>query len=283
MPIVFVHGVNNEDGEEYGKSEAARNGFLQGSHCPALGLSADDVYLTSPYWGTCGAQFAWGMAVLPDQGGDFEVWWGYGSGSLWKSGNGAPSPASALADGGTICRERQEDFAGVVDILYASALAGAKTESQSRDIARSYLIASAYAEEPHPEWLANALETNFVDQLGYHADASKEESFGKGDTRFTKRGPFPASECSTGHCKFSTTRLARRQLNTTVTRFAGDAFTYLARRGTRRPGEIVKIVLDALRDAASKKSPKDNRLIVIGHSFGGEMIDILTHFDTALK
>lgn len=286
MPIVFVHGVNNRDSEEYRESEAARNGFLLEVIAPALGLSPNAVYLTSPYWGAHGAQFAWGMAVLPDQGGDFERFGGDAEAEAFGRVE-TVLPASALADGETIIESAKKDFAGVVDILYASAMAGAKTEAQSRDIARSYLIAAAYAEKnPHPEWLANALETNFVDQLDYHADSSKEESFGNGGILdLLKEGLSRLANALPDTASSIATRLARRQLNTTVTRFAGDAFTYLARRGTKEtPGEIVKIVLDALRDAASKKSVDDNKLIVIGHSFGGEIVyDIVTHFDTVLE
>jgi hypothetical protein len=37
MPIVFVHGVNNRDGEAYRENEAGRNGFLREVVAPALG------------------------------------------------------------------------------------------------------------------------------------------------------------------------------------------------------------------------------------------------------
>ena len=286
MPIVFIHGVNNRDGVEYRKSEAALNGFLREVVAPALGLSADEVYLSSPYWGACGAQFAWGMAVLPDSGGNFEKFGGTDEAEALGRVE-MMLPSSALADGVTIVESAKKDFAGVVDVLYASALAGATTELQSRDIARSYLIASAYSEKnPSPGWLANALETNFVDQLDFYADASKDESFGKGGildslneglSRLVNALPDAATSVAS--------RLVRRQLNMTVTRFAGDAFSYLTHRGTKdAPGDIVKIVLDALQDADRKKNPKDHKLIVIGHSFGGEIVyDILTHFDKSLE
>jgi len=286
MPIVFVHGVNNRDGNVYRETQVSRDGFLREIIAPALGLSPDGVHLSSPYWGAKGAQFAWEMAVLPDAMARFE---NFGSGEDLEAFGRVETvlATSALAGGSPIIESAQRDFAGVVDVLYASAMAGAKTESQARDIARSYLTASAYAEKnPAPAWLTNTVETNFVDQLNDYADASKTESFGPGGildslkegfSRLVNALPDVASGVAT--------RLARKQLNATVTRFAGDAFTYLARRGTKEaPGEIIKIVINALRDAVEKRTAQDDKLIIIAHSFGGEIVyDILTYFDTGLE
>ena len=38
MPIVFVHGVNNRDGEAYRENEKSRDAFLKEIVAPALGL-----------------------------------------------------------------------------------------------------------------------------------------------------------------------------------------------------------------------------------------------------
>jgi pimeloyl-ACP methyl ester carboxylesterase len=78
-------------------------------------------------------------------------------------------------------------------------------------------------------------------------------------------------------------RLLRKKLNASVTRFTGDAFAYLDRRGTKEaPGKIVLEVLNALRDAKNKGG--DDKLVVIAHSFGGEIVyDILTYFDPTLS
>src|SRR5438477_6931747 len=72
MPIVFVHGVNNRDGDEYRDNEAGRNGFLSEIVAPALGLPAKDVHIKSPYWGKDAVKFAWDMAVLPDAEESYE-------------------------------------------------------------------------------------------------------------------------------------------------------------------------------------------------------------------
>jgi pimeloyl-ACP methyl ester carboxylesterase len=70
-----------------------------------------------------------------------------------------------------------------------------------------------------------------------------------------------------------------------VTRFAGDAFVYLNKRGTPgSPGPIVEIVLTAIRGAMAAKTEQDAKLVIIAHSFGGEIVyDILTRFAPDLE
>jgi hypothetical protein len=79
--------------------------------------------------------------------------------------------------------------------------------------------------------------------------------------------------------------LQREKLNAMISRFAGDAFVYLEKRGTpQQPGKIVKIVLDALNAANAAKTAEDNKLVVIANSFGGEiMYDILTDFSPQIE
>ena len=40
MPIVFVHGVNNRDGEAYRENEQARDAFLKEIVAPTLGVAS---------------------------------------------------------------------------------------------------------------------------------------------------------------------------------------------------------------------------------------------------
>ncbi|KJS01991.1 MAG: hypothetical protein VR65_07030 [Desulfobulbaceae bacterium BRH_c16a] len=286
MPIVFVHGVNNRDGQIYNENESSRNGFLREIVGPALGFSPDKIQLFSPYWGGQGADFFWKMAVLPDPDAKVET---FGVGSTDEA---YARVVTVIADSnfdGTISvvENAKKDFAGVVDALYAAAMAGATNENEARDLARSYLLASEYTgKNPSPGWLGTAKDSNFVDQLEYGAKVSSEESFGAGGILDSLKEGFSrlinalpdAGSALAG-------RLGRRQLNEVVTRFAGDAFTYLARRGTKsNPGEIVKIVRDSLRLAVAHKNADDDKLVVIAHSFGGEIVyDILTHFDAELE
>lgn len=286
MPIIFVHGVNNRDGAAYRENVKSRNSFLREIIGPALGLNPDKLHLESPYWGGQGAQFAWGMAVLPNSGEEFETFGG--SDEAEAFGRVVSIVANSALDGKlTIIDNAKKDLSGVIDALYASAMAGASTEEEARDLARSYLLAAEYAEKyPEPEWVASAKESNFIDQLNYKAQVSAIEQFGAGGILDSlKEGLSRLASALPDANSSLLVHLSRKQLNSEVTRFTGDVFTYLKRRGTKdNPGEIVKVVRDSLRHAAANITTEDNKLIVIAHSFGGEIVyDILTHFDTNLK
>jgi hypothetical protein len=284
MPIVFVHGVNNRQGDDYRDNEAGRNGFLREIVAPALGLDPDKLSLVSPYWGGDAASFAWEMAVLPNPDEDYEAFGG--ADDALAHGRTVDLIAESPIEGDLVESARR-DFGATVDLVYAAALAGATTEEQARDLATSYLRASAYAEEnPSPDWLDNVTEENFADVLNLKAEASADESFGGGGVLdFLKEGASRLVSALPDAGSALAGRLARKKLNTTLTRFAGDAFVYLKERGSKdEPGPIVKSVLDALRAADAARTAADDKLVVIAHSFGGEIVyDVLTTFAPDLQ
>lgn len=283
MPIVFVHGVNNRDGEAYRENEQSRNGFLKEIVAPALGMKPDKLQVWSPYWGEHGVQFAWGMAVLPNPSAEFEA---FGKDAEAEArGRVAGLLAESHAQGNIVDMARK-DLRAAIDLLYASAMAGAESEEEARDLAKSYELAIAYVEaNPLPVWLADAKPSNFADLLNHAARASEVESFGAGGildslkegvSRLFNAAPDATTEVAG--------RLLRKKLNAAITRFAGDAFVYLSNRGTiDNPGPIVSSVLADLRKASAISMAEGEPLVVIAHSFGGEIVyDILTYFDPGI-
>lgn len=282
MPIVFVHGVNNRNNDEYRDNEAGRNGFLREIVAPALGLDPGKLYLSSPYWGGNAAQFAWNMAVLPDASENYERLGGEEAVAVSRT-----MGLIGSSDANTTVESARKDFAGTVDLLYGATLAGVKTEKESRDVAASYVKAAKYAaDNPAPSWLNTATDDNFADLLNYYAHADGNEQFGGGGVLDQlKEGLSRLAGALPSAGTAAALRLARKKLNATVTKFTGDAFVYLSKRGTQEaPGPIVKIVLSELRKAAAARNDSDKNLVVIAHSFGGEIVyDILTHFATDLQ
>lgn len=288
MPIVFVHGVNNRDSASYRENETGRNGFLREIVGPALGQSPD-APIFSPYWGKHGASFAWNMSVLPNPDDTFETFGGAGVDGAEGAAIGrvAGLIASSPTISGNIVADAKQNFPEAVDALYAAAMAGVTSEEQARDLARSYVLSAAYAEAtPHPAWVATASDGNFVDQLENAANVTQEETFGAGGIIDSlKEGVSRLANALPDLAFDGAGRLLRKKLNSEVTRFAGDAFTYLAHRGTKEaPGPIVATVLDTLRKASAERKPGDEKLIVIAHSFGGEIVyDILSYFAPDLQ
>jgi hypothetical protein len=78
--------------------------------------------------------------------------------------------------------------------------------------------------------------------------------------------------------------LGRKRLTRTIATFVGDALQYIAERGDgKTPGPIAKKVLDDLLAARAEAKASGEPLVVICHSFGGEIVyDILTHYAEGL-
>ncbi len=72
----------------------------------------------------------------------------------------------------------------------------------------------------------------------------------------------------------------RRPLEGFLPTFIGDVMTYVARRGTAEaPGPIPLRVLAGLETAAFAAASRDEPLVVVTHSMGGQILyDVLTHF-----
>ena len=215
MPIVFVHGVNNREGDDYRDNEAGRNGFLREIVGPALGLPVGELYLGSPYWGGDGAKFAWDMAVLPDASQGYEK---FGGGDAEAVCRTVDLIAESKMQGGVV-ENAKKNFAETVDLLYAATLAGATNEDEARDIATSYAKASAYAvAHPSPEWLGEVTEANFADVLNQRADASADESFGAGGLLDSlKEGMEPVKKG--GKSTYSARRYGARRSTDTIGAF----------------------------------------------------------------
>lgn len=284
MPIVFVHGVNNRNSAEYRHHVNARNGFLRQIVAPALGLEPEALALLNPYWGDEGARFRWDMAVLPGGSEDAEK---FGAAEDQDAFGSLAALAQTTPVPGRIVESARQSFPAAVEAYFGAALAATQDETSARALADSYMKAEAYAAaHPAPQWLDKANEDNFGDLLNYYISEETNESMGAGGVLDKlKEGWSRLKNVLPALANGIAVDLMRQNLNATVTRFAGDAFTYLDRRGTVDvPGPIVNIVLASLRRATAQKTAKDDKLIVIAHSFGGEIVyDILTYFAPDLQ
>ncbi len=69
MPVIFIHGVNTRDNEDYRKNRAARDELLQRLVLQPLaekGNRFEQIEIVNPYWGNFGVSFWWDQASLPE-------------------------------------------------------------------------------------------------------------------------------------------------------------------------------------------------------------------------
>lgn len=270
MPIVFVHGVNNRDDEEFRAGVTGRDAFIREFLAPALNLPGEHVSIENPYWGGSGARFAWDMSVLPSQKASYVAF-------------GPDTDATSFAD------EARDNPNAAIERAFAFALSTVTDKNVARELAGLYRRAGDYlARYPNPPWLADATQDNFVDLLTYHIGTPNVETLG-GSLMDVRRMLVEGMQrtaglgATAGFKAFNS--LFRKSLNERGTRFVGDALIYFANRGKPgAEGPIVSVVSNALKRASAMRTPQDCKLVVIGHSFGGAITyDIATSFATDLS
>ncbi|MFY3457780.1 hypothetical protein A9G00_33865 [Achromobacter xylosoxidans] len=281
MPFVFVHGVNNRRDADYDREEQVRAAFLREIVAPAIGINAQHP-IFSPYWGDDGVNFWRNLAVIP-QGNEVETF-GAVDNEL------PPSLCIAVADGAVqtgdtldVVARRRPDIA--IDLLFDAVIQEAQSEADILAVARAYQLAQVRLDNTAAPWLAQSTKDDVLDlvfdvvsplKLG-----GKNETFG--GTRIwemLEEGAKRLKLLAQDQLSHAIMGPLRRRLTRKIATFIGDACRYLAERGDgTTPGPIASRVLQSLRQASDLAHMKNEPLVVISHSFGGEIVyDILTHY-----
>jgi hypothetical protein len=300
MPIVFVHGVNNRRLDvDYAEREKQTGRFLVDVFAPELGLTLAPESIFFPYWGDHGVKFRWNQASLPSSSDPVEV---------------LSSTSRRASEDFELCIEearfqygpgavsfgqvsRNKGFLKAVDLVWDVASAVMSSDSSHDDLIEGYSASLRYARgNPAPPWAMQAQSLSneeFVRQLFNEIEAVRRqvavaptETLGLRDWVQSLRSAIDRLNSMPGDAATTVaTRLWRKSLHDKASCFLGDIFIYLSQRGTpERPGPIVQEVLDGLHKGYGAKQPGDDRLIVIGHSFGGVIVyDIMTYFAPHLR
>jgi hypothetical protein len=284
MPLVFVHGVNVRVSAGYEKENKTRDALFRQFALRAVKADPARAAILSPYWGDLGVRFYWGHASLPGRGAE-----SFGPvddfpGLLTREalGDQTPDPEAALL------QVARKSLPEAVDLLWAIGAEAVTDDRRAANLAELAARASDYLKSrPDLGWLDEVKDdAQFVDELASRVEAwSSAETgmvaFGLEDFWQDIREAGGRITASAGAvASRAVIDLVRPSLNEGVSRFLGDAFTYLDKRGTREaPGPIVQRLLSDLARAGQAVAPHDPRLIVVAHSMGGNvMYDILSHF-----
>ncbi len=287
MPFVFVHGVNNRRGSgDYEREVLVRDAFLKNIVAPEVGVSPEHL-IYAPYWGGSGVRFSHDLAVIPT-GHGVEAFGG-------EVGELSPSLGIALANELIVNGDRFHSLARrhpdvAIDLLFDSIAEGAKSNEEISAVVHAYQLVQARLREGDVQWLAadsdDEVLNRILDVLSPIGNGVAVETFGaasywgmlkEGLRRMTLWGPDQLSHAVVG--------AARRPVTSKIATFIGDAFRYLAERGDgTRPGPIAETVIASLLEASTLAQQKGEPLIVISHSFGGEIVyDVLTHYADVLN
>lgn len=281
MPFVFVHGVNNRKDAGFDWEVKVLAAFLREIVAPVVGINPQhDVY--APYWGGDGVSFWRDLAVIP-KGSEVEA---FGS----DESELPPSLGIAVAEGAVRTGDTLDALARrrpdvTIDLLFDALIQDAESDADIRSVAKAYRLAQARLADTATPWLAESTKDDVLDQIfdvvSPPKTTGKDEIFGgagfwsmleEGAKRLKLLGPDQLSHAVVGP--------SRRPLTRKIATFIGDAFQYLAERGDgTTPGPIASTVIQSLREASDLARAKNEPLVVISHSFGGEIVyDILTHY-----
>ena len=295
MPIVFVHGVNNRvEDSDYAEGTARKEVFLRSILAPQIGLDPAKVDISFPYWGGEGVKFRWNQASVPSGSDKVEAL------ALGGLGIGSADAEMWLGEarfqhgtqGFNLAElSKAKGFATAVDIVWDTASAVVRPEKGYVDIVEGYTASLAYAKKhPVPAWAFQEpfmSNEQFVDKLMAEIvpffpskPPDKAQTLGLSSWFQSLREAVSRLGSAPGDAASAlAVGLARKSLHAKASRFLGDIFVYLDKRGTDVPGKILEDVLTKLRAAQAAKQPGDDKLVVIGHSLGGVIVyDLLTYF-----
>jgi hypothetical protein len=302
MTIIYVHGVkvrSEEHGKELGKS------FVRWLE-PKLSVNNAPPGYEPVYWGDLAATFLWDLKSRPrtkllGQGGadDFA-----GLGSMRGAADttifdrelavpvvdgpvlgatvqAAAVPVPPLA---TISPDKRADF--LAD-LYLACLPAKDTDPIVDMPGIAGLAAAAALVADHWDTIlaSEAIEDARASKLLAAIDAalSGGDLIGMGGFAnwMERAGEVMRRAVSwPGDAVGTVLGEARPVMNEFVAYFTGDVFTYLTRRGDGTvPGPIPTRILAALRRAQERKKATGEKIVIVSHSMGGQLIyDALAYF-----
>lgn len=307
MPILFVHGVRNRDEASF---EEVR-GRLRETFAPRISRDAANVYIEQVFWGRLGVAFGWNGSSRPRtrifrQAGDDAAATPEQTLINWQLrraiASAGQSPAQRPADPYSAGQERREPVN--LDGLQAMApseffdLAGdlAIEAAPRADRARLARIIDTIAtdvaftlELDRAQSLQSQLDLFWARLAEEVASDQAVREMGLGDTwRDAKRavaGGLQAVKGAAANSVMAVVEVARPGMNELLSMFIGDVCNYLATRGTatrgsaENRGKIPSLFLEKLLAAHANKVERDEPLIVLTHSMGGQIVyDALTYF-----
>jgi hypothetical protein len=303
MPIVFVHGVAVRDQSSLPGIET----FLTQYVAPAMVTSAADaakVKIFSAFWGRDAAHFAWDGASLPSPiqaqalgGAGLDVAQVLANDRALSESASATPRAQSLGTGAPVMVSANDVSNLMTSVMlrdFVPAYDGVANVAVSADTSRSIIAFHEAALQVVPSGTRAALTPDLLQSVGARAeDIYKtltppdvyvpQSVLGDIISAVTQKAKDVVGNIEDAGAVALTNILKnyRQPLNSGITTFFGDVFTYLSTRGTAEtPGLIVGDVLAAVAAAhdAPRTSPTEP-LVILSHSMGGQIIyDLVTFF-----
>jgi hypothetical protein len=317
MPIVFVHGVAVRDHSAFEGLETLLKRYIAPKLVPP-GVSPDTVQVHEAYWAADAATFAYNRKSMPVKDAARNAAMGFDADALGGVQRliGVPLPAetqtpspTAFAPPGAVTAgfgseptngaganlpsERPAVTAEQLATFLVNVLASTNQDSSVNLTPATAVLAIAIdtaANEAIPAGGTALLTDELVNRVTHRAqELSHPGIVGQGffdgslgSVTQKAKALLVGAETTVGGAVASYALRYRQSLNTLLTNFFGDIFTYYARRDRTDGapyGAIIHDVLTVLRQAYDERTSADEPLVVLSHSMGGQIVyEIITYY-----
>jgi len=309
MPIIFVHGVANRPGPDQKAGQEERAVFFRETVGKTV-LKSSNATVYQPFWGDQVPPFPKDNPIIPPvkPGKGFTAFGANSFGAETFGAASGPLQGVTVGAGEVPQNERlvtlaRRSFTEAIDVVWQECLQREDVKDNPESeaaIIDAGKTASKYAEaNPQPDWVKKAADDDaFIEELmknlknwsapGAHEPAiAGMQAFGFFDnvTGWLKGAANTVAQKIVDIPNDALLRAFRPSLSQGLVNFFGDVFFYQTYRGTKEaPGKIPQVVMDALRAARKEADHKNEPLVVVGHSMGGNILyDILTYYGADLK
>ncbi len=284
MPVVFVHGVATRKNPRTARRLVKRWQLIEDILGPVLVTGGVPLGRYEAFWGDEASKLHWHGASLPPAGG--ERFGGTASDEddlvLAETLSGGPIDRTVNI-GQPLIDAAAGGLSRAVDLLWTYTDIAAAPE-----LADFIVRASAYAEkDPQPAWLDTCkTDEELLNELLNQVeppDAEAEERFGGRALVRQLREAAARVGAAPGRLISRPAMLLRPVVHRPSAIFLGDVFEYLKQRGRAgADGAIATVVGDTIAEAMAARRRGDDKLVVIAHSMGGNIVyDLLSDLRAA--
>lgn len=317
MPIVFIHGVTGRANIEYYGNQNVRNSYFRRFFLPGIVSNPNKVKILDAIWGEEATIFHWNLASLSknlesfgtnnqqlplvflNQAGIEQVSENDTNKILLQVFQKAFNQSQS--QGNDEEEASQEAMLTVVNLLWQIMSLNDEYDSDKL----SFLAAKAieYIQNNYDwEWIQEVSnDDQFLRDFEIKVDQWQSENKPQ-DSQIEIFGLHEFGQLLRNNkdilqeCLKRVTNVGQYLLGSFISQFKrpqyqlalflGDIFTYLKFRETsdNQPGSIVKTIIEKIEAAIQYQTEEDDKLIIIAHSMGGNIIyDILTYFRPDLE
>ncbi|MGK7880004.1 MAG: hypothetical protein AB4060_07890 [Crocosphaera sp.] len=289
MPLIFVHGVSvRETNDEYWDNLARRDAKFRQTVLKRV-LNNSSAQIFNPMWGNDVPEIPRPNPIIPPP---------FPNAPEFGQKNNIVAIPDNTNNEQKLLTLAKNSFPNFIDLLWMDAERLPEVQNNQAllfSLIDAGITASKNAQkDPKPDFINQAIDDEELIDLLIEAlkkwnigESTSSPSFGKQEQvlNAVKTSALEFISKTKNVPDNMILGLLRPSLTQRAIEFFGDALYYQTNRGTKlSPGAIINTIKSVLIEAYEISVNKQEKLIVVGHSMGGNILyDILTYFEPELE